>query len=182
MVSPTGAGSRSSGTERPSDNGLNVRGDTRRLRPGSRMATKLTPLGMTTPFVVLFAAFFIIPFVYAIAQSLESPSGVGRDSFRNYGTVFKLGGFWSSIGRVAYIGIIQITVIIVFALVLALLLDSPFCRGRRAFTLVFFLPYAIPGVVASIMWGFLLSPSVDNLVQSAKIDPLGPTLSCTRSS
>jgi multiple sugar transport system permease protein len=131
---------------------------------------------MATPFVVLFAAFFIIPFVYAIAQSLESPSGVGADSLKNYKTVLSEGGFWQSIGRVAYIGVIQITVIIVFALVLALLLDSPFCRGKRVFTLIFFLPYAIPGVVASIMWGFLLSPSVDNLVQSTKLDPLGPNL------
>jgi multiple sugar transport system permease protein len=56
------------------------------------------------------------------------------------------------------------------------LLDSPFCRGKRVFTLVFFLPYAVPGVVASIMWGFLLSPSVDNLVHSTNLDPLGPDL------
>ena len=160
----------------PSEDGPEPGEHGRRLRRGGKNTAKATSLGMTMPFVVLFAAFFIIPFVYAIAQSLESPSGVGPDSVHNYKVVLSESGFWQSIGHVAYIGVIQITVIIVFALLLALLLDSPFCRGKRMFTLIFFLPYAIPGVVASIMWGFLLSPSVDNLVHSTNLDPLGPHL------
>jgi multiple sugar transport system permease protein len=46
------------------------------------------------------------------------------------------------------------------ALVFALLLDSPLLRGKRFFRLAFFAPYAVPGVIAAIMWGYLYSPSL----------------------
>jgi multiple sugar transport system permease protein len=41
-------------------------------------------------------------------------------------------------------------------------LDSPYCRGRKFFALVYFLPYAVPGVIAAIQWGFLLEPDLDS--------------------
>ena len=53
-----------------------------------------------------------------------------------------------------YFGAIQVTVMIGLAIGLALFLDSPYCRGRRIFALVYFLPFAVPGVIAAIMWGF----------------------------
>lgn len=136
------------------------------------IAAKATSFGMTTPFVVLFLAFFALPFVYAIVQSLSSPNGTGGLGLGDYKTVVQTGTFWSSIARVAFIGVIQIIVMLGLAMTLALFLDSPYCKGKRFFALVFFLPYAIPGVVASIMWGFLLSPSTDNLLHGANIDPL----------
>ncbi|GFJ96201.1 carbohydrate ABC transporter permease [Phytohabitans rumicis] len=46
------------------------------------------------------------------------------------------------------------------ALLTALLLDSGLVKGGRFFRLAFFMPYAVPGVVASIMWGFLYSPNL----------------------
>jgi len=33
-------------------------------------------------------------------------------------------------------------------------------RGKKFFRLAFFAPYAVPGVIAAIMWGFLYSPSL----------------------
>ena len=69
---------------------------------------------------------------------------------------------------------------IIVAIVIALLLDSPYCRGRRVFALIYFLPYAVPGVIAAIMWGFLLEPDLDNALSvprhiglmSGGLDPL----------
>ena len=46
------------------------------------------------------------------------------------------------------------------ALALALLLDSPLVRGTKFFRLAFFAPYAVPAVIAAIMWGFLYSPNL----------------------
>jgi multiple sugar transport system permease protein len=46
------------------------------------------------------------------------------------------------------------------ALLLALLLDSGLVKGRPFFRLAFFVPYAVPGVIAAIMWGFLYSPNL----------------------
>ena len=42
----------------------------------------------------------------------------------------------------------------------ALLLDSPLLRGKRFFRLAFFAPYAVPGVIAAIMWGYLYAPDL----------------------
>ncbi len=51
------------------------------------------------------------------------------------------------------------------AIALALFLDSPYCRGRKLFALVYFLPFAVPGVIAAIMWGFLLEPDLDSALK-----------------
>ena len=42
-----------------------------------------------------------------------------------------------------------------FALFFALALDSGRARGSKALRLLIFLPYAVPGVVAVLMWGYL---------------------------
>jgi multiple sugar transport system permease protein len=128
---------------------------------------------MSTPFLILFAAFFILPLGYAIVKSIQSPRGVGLAGFGNFSIAIHTGAFWSSIVRVAYIGVIEIGLMLGFGMLLALLLDSPYCRGKRIFAVVYFLPYAVPGVIASIMWGFLLTPQLDSLVRSAKLNPLG---------
>jgi multiple sugar transport system permease protein len=74
--------------------------------------------------------------------------------------VFQNSEFWASFGRVLLFGVVQVPVMLVLALVFALLLDSPLLRGKRFFRLAFFAPYAVPGVIAAIMWGYLYSPSL----------------------
>ena len=54
----------------------------------------------------------------------------------------------------------------IIALILALLMDSAIVRLRRFFRLAFFVPYAVPGVVAAIMWGFFYSPASSPIIQA----------------
>jgi multiple sugar transport system permease protein len=120
------------------------------------------------PFVLLFAAFYLAPILYAIKQSLykverQGTFGKATEVFgglAQYQRVFSDGPFWESIGRVLLFGIVQVPVMLGLALILALLLDSGLVKGRRFFRLAFFVPYAVPGVVAAIMWGFLYSPNL----------------------
>jgi multiple sugar transport system permease protein len=127
-------------------------------------------------------AFFILPFAYAIYVSLTSPQTGGFVGFQNFRFAVESTAFRHAIGRVAYFGAIQVTGMVVLALVLAFIIDSPFCLGKRAFRLVFFLPYAVPGVLAAIMWGFLFSPTLDSLlrlpvtagVTHTPVNPLSP--------
>jgi len=77
-----------------------------------------------------------------------------------YIAVFQNEPFWSSIGRVLLFGVVQVPIMLGVALVLALLLDSPLVRGSKFFRLAFFAPYAVPSVIAAIMWGFLYSPNL----------------------
>ena len=115
------------------------------------------------PFGVLFVLFYLVPVLYAIYQSLltverEGTFGPAVQVFgglTQYIAVFQNGPFWESIGRVLLFGVVQVPIMLGVALVLALLLDSPLIRGSKFFRLAFFAPYAVPSVIAAIMWGFL---------------------------
>ena len=123
------------------------------------------------PFGLLFALFYLLPIGYAFVQSLYTVERTGtfgpaREVFGGlvqYQRVFENGPFWTSIGRVLLFGVVQVPVMLGIALVLALLLDSGLVKGRRFFRLAFFVPYAVPGVIAAIMWGFLYSPNLSPL-------------------
>ncbi|WP_404434915.1 sugar ABC transporter permease [Microbacterium lacus] len=122
----------------------------------------------TAPFVILFLLFYLLPIGYAIWKSLlvierEGTFGQANEVFgglSQYALVFQNEAFWESVGRVLLFGIVQVPVMLALALLFALLLDSPLLRGKKFFRLAFFVPYAVPGVIAAIMWGFLYSPNL----------------------
>jgi multiple sugar transport system permease protein len=125
-------------------------------------------VAFVAPFGVLFAFFYLVPVGYAIYQSMlvierDGTFGQAREvfgGFSQYVLVFQNGPFWQSIGRVLAFGAVQVPIMLGLALLFALLLDSPLLRGKRFFRLAFFVPYAVPGVIAAIMWGFLYSPKL----------------------
>ncbi|WP_317451204.1 carbohydrate ABC transporter permease [Microcella alkalica] len=120
------------------------------------------------PFGALFALFYVIPIGYAVYQSLlvverDGTFGPAVQVFgglTQYIAVFENEAFWASIGRVLLFGVVQVPIMLGLALILALLLDSPLVRGSKFFRLAFFAPYAVPSVIAAIMWGFLYSPNL----------------------
>ncbi len=137
------------------------------------------------PFATLFILFYLLPIGYAVYQSLlvvkrEGTFGKATEvfgGFSQYALVFQDGPFWESVGRVLLFGVVQVPVMLGIALLLALLLDSPLVRGKAFFRLAFFAPYAVPGVVAAIMWGFLFSPNLSPFKEVTQQVPfLGPDL------
>jgi multiple sugar transport system permease protein len=126
------------------------------------------------PFVVLFAAFFVLPIGYAIYQSLLSveragPLGLGGSrtvfaGLSNYTEAFADSAFTDSILRVLLFAAVQVPVMIGLATLLALLLDAAAARAVPFFRSAYFLPYGVPGVIASILWGFLYVPGVSPIV------------------
>jgi multiple sugar transport system permease protein len=120
------------------------------------------------PFGTLFVLFYLLPVGYAIYKSLlaverDGTFGQAREVFGGlvqYGRVFQDEAFWTSIGRMVSFGVVQVPIMLGLALLLALLLDSPLVKGKKFFRLAFFVPYAVPGVIAAIMWGFLYSPNL----------------------
>ena len=122
-------------------------------------------MAMTTPFLALYLFFFLAPFVYSIVLSLRNPQSGAFAGLFNYDNVVGNAQFWSAVERMAYFGLVQVTFMIVLAIALALFLDSPYCWGRKFFALVYFLPYAVPGVIAAVMWTFLLQPDLDNALR-----------------
>jgi len=139
-----------------------------RPRSGHRRpdaAQRRAATGLTTPFLVLFAVFFVAPLAYSIAESLKAGGTGAFAGLLNYHAVLGNGQYWGGVTRMAYFGVIQVTFMICLAVLLALFLDSVYCRGRRVFALVYFLPFAVPGVIAAIMWAFLLEPDLDGALK-----------------
>jgi multiple sugar transport system permease protein len=138
-------------------------------KPRRRRGQPIGPiLVFVGPFAALFIAFYLVPIGYAIWKSLlvverTGTFGPAQEVFgglTQYIRVFENEVFWASVGRVLLFGVVQVPVMLGLALLFALLLDSPLLRGKRFFRLAFFVPYAVPGVIAAIMWGFLYSPQL----------------------
>ncbi|MEH7416086.1 sugar ABC transporter permease [Neobacillus drentensis] len=124
------------------------------------------PYIFLTPFLILFALFFVFPFLYSLILSLFV-NIQGKYHFvglTNYLTAWEDKSFWYAVYRVAYYGVVQVTIMLVLALVLALFLDSRFVKNKAVFRVIYFLPYAVPGVIAAIMWGFLYSPDLNPIL------------------
>ena len=133
------------------------------------------------PFMVLYAVVYLAPIVYSVVQSLYSRRNTSSLGFggietifvglKNYASVVEDQEFWASLVRIFLLGVVQIPVMLLVAVVLALLLDSANVRGAKVFRLLFFLPYAIPGVVAGILWSYLYGPTLSPIV--AAFDDVG---------
>lgn len=144
----------------------------RRRRSG--IGGRSAPYYFIAPFVVLFLVFLIAPIGIAIWNSLfsEQSSGLGFGGSEilfvgidNFIRAFADTDFMESFGRVLLFGVVQVPVMLAIAAVLALLFDSGLVKGTRFFQFAAFLPYAVPGVIAALLWGFLYQPSVSPIVQ-----------------
>jgi multiple sugar transport system permease protein len=130
------------------------------------------PYLFLAPFLTLFIVFFLLPIGYAFYISLFSDRLVGGDVFvgaQNYIQVWHDADFWEGIRHMAMFGIIQVPVMLGLALIFALLLDRGVKHLHTLFRLGFFLPYAIPSVVAALMWGYLYGPSFGPFAQLANM-------------
>jgi multiple sugar transport system permease protein len=114
--------------------------------------------GFILPFFVVFAAMLVAPLAYSGYLSFfvdRLIGGVSFVAFENYLRAFQDPGFLAGLGRTALFLVLQVPIMLGFALFFALALDSGRARGSKALRLLIFLPYAVPGVVAVLMWGYL---------------------------
>ncbi|MEU1184658.1 sugar ABC transporter permease [Streptomyces sp. NPDC005820] len=114
--------------------------------------------GFIGPFVAVFALVFLAPIGYSIYLSLFRNQLIGGNQFvglDNYTQALKDDAFWSAVGRVAIFLAVQVPIMLGIALLVALALDSGRLYGKSFFRITIFLPYAVPAVVATLMWGFM---------------------------
>jgi multiple sugar transport system permease protein len=137
------------------------------------------------PFMALFAVVFLAPIGYSIYLSLFRTRLIGGTSFvgiDNYQAALADPQFWSGFGRVALFLAVQVPIMLGIALLVALAIDSGRLYGKSFFRLVVFLPYAVPAVVATLMWGFMygtqfgLISDLNAALGLSLPDPLSPSL------
>ncbi len=137
---------------------------------------------LLAPFFVLFTLVMVVPIGYAVWLSLftEKQSGLG---FGGSETVFSgLGNYAAALGDPAFregfavlLGycVFYIPLMIGGALALALLLDSTLARARRFFQLALFLPHAVPGIIAALIWVYLYTPRLSPVVDAMEAGGIG---------
>ncbi len=132
---------------------------------------RAAPFLLLTPFLALFACFLIVPLGYALVLSLYRDTLAGGTSFtglRNYADVLADPNFWTGVTHTALFGLFQVPIMLALALAIALVLDRGTVWLRSVFRLAFFVPYAVPSVVATLIWGYLYGPGFGPFTQAAR--------------
>ncbi|WP_286346762.1 carbohydrate ABC transporter permease [Frondihabitans sucicola] len=134
---------------------------------------------LLAPFLIFFVLTFLLPIFIAIGSSftkvtrsgLFGEKGVTTSfaGFSNYAAALGDANFIASIGRMFLFGIVQVPVMLIFCTVLALLLESASAKWPGFFRAAYFLPYGVPGVIATILWSFLYVPGLSPLFDVAKV-------------
>jgi len=112
------------------------------------------------PFLVVFTLVFLAPLAYALYLSLFRNRLIGGNQFvgfENYLQAFGDAQFWDGALRVGGFLIVQVPIMLLLAMIAALAIDSGRLHGSSFFRIGIFLPYAVPAVVAVLMWGFMYS-------------------------
>jgi len=140
-------------------------------RSRGRTASSAVPYVFLAPAIVLFTLFLLLPIAYTAYLSLlqvrVSGLGLGAGARHevfagaaNYLSAVTDSDLWAGALRVLGYGAVLVPSMLGLALLFALSLDVPGTRLRRLTRLSIFLPYAVPGVVATLLWGFLYLPTV----------------------
>ena len=130
---------------------------------------RLAPYLLSLPAMVLFLAFTVIPVGYTLGSSFFAMrlsgegvlGGIRTTVFvglENYLAVVNNSEMVAGLGRLAIYGVIAVPLTIGLALLFALLLDAPGVRLKRFGRTAIFVPYAVPGVVGALLWGFMYLP------------------------
>jgi multiple sugar transport system permease protein len=123
------------------------------------------------PFLLVFLAMLVLPLAYAAYLSLFREQLIGGTVFAgldNYTRALTDDRLIAGVLRVARFFLIQVPVMLALSLIAALAIDSGLLRFAKMFRLGIFVPYAVPAVVAALMWGYLYGPDFGPFAQLAK--------------
>lgn len=125
-------------------------------------------LAFVTPYLVFLIAIGLVPVGTAIYESFIDRRGMtGAFGLQNFVFVFNDFRFWPAVLHVAGFMILWIPIMVVGTLVFALMLHERVGRATGALRLVYYLPGAVAGSAAVMLWSFMLTP---------QISPFGPVL------
>ncbi|MBU3866955.1 sugar ABC transporter permease [Streptomyces sp. 4503] len=143
-------------------------------RRTQRRQQRVAAAVLLTPFTALLVGVFLVPVGYAIYLSLFSEDheglgfGGGRTVFtglRSYLSVLEDPSFLSGFGTIALYCVIFVPLVVISALALGLLLDSGLVRLRRTAQMLVYLPHAVPGIIAAVIWLYLYTPGLSPVIK-----------------
>jgi multiple sugar transport system permease protein len=132
-----------------------------RPRSSKRLFERVYPFGSVLPALLIIVLFTIYPVFYAVRISfyryiLTKPNShpfIGLQNFSNAVTSYY---FKNALTNTAIYTLAAVTGVMIFGIVVALLLNTRL-RSVNALKLIILLPWAIPAVVAGLMWKWVLN-------------------------
>ncbi|MCR3754487.1 MULTISPECIES: carbohydrate ABC transporter permease [Lentzea] len=137
------------------------------------MKGKLACAVLMAPFFLLLVTVFLIPTGTAVWLSFfaaDQPGlGFGPEStvfvgLRSYGAVLSDPTFLGSLLTVVLYCLLYIPLMVAGALTLALLLDSGVAKLRSWAQMSLYLPHAVPGIIAALIWLYLYTPGLSPII------------------
>ncbi len=121
------------------------------------------------PFLTFFILVTVYPVIYGGYLSLFGERGARMwfVGLGNFESTFTDPLFWRGFGFPVFLLLVQVTGMIVIAIFIGLLYER--IKHSAVYRLIFYLPYAVPGVVAGILWSYIFSQSMSPLVPLWKL-------------
>ncbi|CAM4302861.1 ABC-type sugar transport system permease subunit [Paenibacillus endophyticus] len=107
------------------------------------------------PFFISFGIFGLIPILYTLYLSFMKWDGFSDPvyvGFANYSRLLHDSFFYQTIGNTLIIWIMSIIPQLVLALVLALILNEKFIRGKHFFRAIYFFPHIVTPVTLAVLF------------------------------
>ena len=113
----------------------------------------------TAPYLLGFLAFMLIPLLYSLYLVVTDTTMIQMGSFvglKNFERLWSDHLAWAALKNTLYYCALSIPLDIVFALLIALLLNQKL-RGIGFFRTCFFVPYVVSGVAVTLLWGWIFN-------------------------
>jgi multiple sugar transport system permease protein len=142
-----------------------------------RRKLQATAYGFIAPFLIAFVAMLLVPIGYALYLSLFKTQIIGGSTFAglaNYFQAFTDPQLYAGLFRILLYLVIQVPLMLVLAVFFAFAIDSGRVKGSKFVRLAIFVPYAIPGVISTLMWGYFYGNNFGLIGQLFRLVGLTP--------
>ncbi len=116
------------------------------------------------PFLALFLFVTVYPVIFGAYLSLFGQRGARMwwVGLGNYLEVLTDPQFWSGFKIPLFLLFVQVPLMLVIAVAIGLLYER--IRHSRVYRLIFYLPYAMPGIIAGLLWSYIFSKSMSPFI------------------
>jgi len=113
------------------------------------------------PFFILFAIFGIYPMFYSLYLSFVNwtPTQMTFIGMGNFQRIMEDEVWWISVKNTFYLLLINVPLMTILAIIFAYMFNENFIKGRRAFQLIYLLPYVTSTVAIAIVFRVLFDDS-----------------------
>jgi len=131
-----------------------------------------------SPFFILYAIFGLFPLVFSLVLSLTEWKGIGAIKFTgltNYQRMLTDSVFWQSFLNSVTLFFLYVPIMLMLALILAIILNSPRIKGFGIFRTIIFMPFITNMVAAGFAFRILLTQNnglINTMLGSVGIAPV----------